>query len=746
MSHGKSSRPGSSQQGSQKDSRGDAEQGLPGRQPSLPRGYYELYGLRPPEPTHGAVQAKGLDPGLGRSLPRGLLEYYGIVPRAPASADPDSVQKKEKAPDGPANAAEAEAQPADAAPAEPMVVQAKSEGSRPQSESDIVQEAAAHGTSGPSGALPYLAQIQGSFGSHDVSHVKAHTDSKATAGSKAMGAEAFTAGEHVAFAGTPSLHTAAHEAAHVVQQRAGVQLKGGVGEVGDPYERHADAVADLVVRGKSAEALLAEPAGPSRSLEITKLSFQDSEGKMVSPGSAGAARTAASGPSASVSTVQRFAPEYHETATTQGLKGTFTAEEIGLIYQANWERDFSQGSPKIANAVLAWKAVKRSAMRNGGTPSPKASERFKAATWAVVDMSVLEVAKESLGGYRFWEHMDNPDSANDRWGSNRGRLPGYIADSKAYIKDQLVLAADAYRSATGAETIGEEIDNWNGVAKPKGYGIPKEVGQPNSREVIAEDTRDKALAAGAKSATPERGNPFAAASDQLGRATHALEDFFAHSNWLELARELKKSGTVKEDLRTGTFEIPDKCHALGHKLVSLAAALFADFGLLQKVYGRTQGQAATKAKGKYNDALDDLQTNSRTPLGEMIDVVGATQEVEEAVQNGKVDVGDFLVDRTFLEALKRKGEILMAEGEAESPTTGHGRIAKDAPDDQRDNAHGIALQLAIEANRLIIAPLKAIMKSANATAAKKKLLDQLALVDEVLQPPSKGHPLFDFVK
>ncbi|MEO8841913.1 MAG: hypothetical protein ABI704_10110 [Kofleriaceae bacterium] len=59
------------------------------------------------------------------------------------------------------------------------------------------------------------------------------------------------------FAESPDLHTAAHEAAHVVQQQAGVQLKGGIdGGKGDPYEQHADAVADSVVRGESAEGLL----------------------------------------------------------------------------------------------------------------------------------------------------------------------------------------------------------------------------------------------------------------------------------------------------------------------------------------------------------------------------------------------------------------------------------------------------------------------------------------------------------
>src|SRR5262249_14172656 len=50
--------------------------------------------------------------------------------------------------------------------------------------------------------------------------------------------------------------------AHVVQQRGGVQLKGGVGAAGDAYERHADAVADQVVRGQSAAMLLDPYASP----------------------------------------------------------------------------------------------------------------------------------------------------------------------------------------------------------------------------------------------------------------------------------------------------------------------------------------------------------------------------------------------------------------------------------------------------------------------------------------------------
>ena len=124
-------------------------------------------------------------------------------------------------------------------------------------QAEHVHAAATHGIAGSGGALPFLDQIQASFGpEHDVTHVQAHVDDAAAEGSAAMGARAYATGNHVAFAGAPDLHTAAHEAAHVVQQRGGVQLARGVGKADDAYERHADAVADAVVRGDAAAPLL----------------------------------------------------------------------------------------------------------------------------------------------------------------------------------------------------------------------------------------------------------------------------------------------------------------------------------------------------------------------------------------------------------------------------------------------------------------------------------------------------------
>ncbi len=128
-------------------------------------------------------------------------------------------------------------------------------------ESADMHATAEAGAAGAADRLPFFDQIQRSFGAHDVSGIRAHTDGAAADANAAMGSQAYARGNDVAFGGAPQLHTAAHEAAHVIQQRAGVHLQGGVGTPGDPYERHADAVADLVVSGGSAESLLSTMAG-----------------------------------------------------------------------------------------------------------------------------------------------------------------------------------------------------------------------------------------------------------------------------------------------------------------------------------------------------------------------------------------------------------------------------------------------------------------------------------------------------
>ena len=120
-----------------------------------------------------------------------------------------------------------------------------------------IRTIARNGTAGSAGPLPHLHRIQQSFGpQHDLSTVNAYVGGQAAEAARRIGAEAYASGERVAFSDTPSLHTAAHEAAHVVQQRSGIRISGGVGTKGDAHERHADAVADSVVAGSSCEHLL----------------------------------------------------------------------------------------------------------------------------------------------------------------------------------------------------------------------------------------------------------------------------------------------------------------------------------------------------------------------------------------------------------------------------------------------------------------------------------------------------------
>ena len=142
-------------------------------------------------------------------------------------------------------------------------VQCRADGAA--SASEDVHAAAQSGLQGSAQTLPHLDLIQQSFGSHDVGGIRAFVGGPAAGASQAMGAQAYATGDATAFASAPDLHTAAHEAAHVVQQRAGVQLSGGVGQEGDAYERHADEVADQVVQGKSAAGTLDRfaPGGPA---------------------------------------------------------------------------------------------------------------------------------------------------------------------------------------------------------------------------------------------------------------------------------------------------------------------------------------------------------------------------------------------------------------------------------------------------------------------------------------------------
>lgn len=125
----------------------------------------------------------------------------------------------------------------------------------------LIRSVAKSGFTGHPGSYPFQRRIQAAFGRHDISNVRAFNDAAAQRANRKLSSLAYASRDKVAFRGYPDLHTAAHEAAHIIQQRQGVQLKDGAGRKGDSYERHADNVADRVVQGKSVQSLLDKTPG-----------------------------------------------------------------------------------------------------------------------------------------------------------------------------------------------------------------------------------------------------------------------------------------------------------------------------------------------------------------------------------------------------------------------------------------------------------------------------------------------------
>ncbi len=155
-----------------------------------------------------------------------------------------------------------------------------------------VRKTAAKGLRNSGTPLPYLDQVQKAFGDRDLTGVRAHIDSESSRAARAINASAYTVGDSVAFDGPPDLSTVAHEASHVIQQRSGVELAGGVGTAGDYFERNADAVAARVASGRSAADLLPQPGSENSKSATSAAPVQREEAKKAKKGVADAAMAA----------------------------------------------------------------------------------------------------------------------------------------------------------------------------------------------------------------------------------------------------------------------------------------------------------------------------------------------------------------------------------------------------------------------------------------------------------------------
>lgn len=111
---------------------------------------------------------------------------------------------------------------------------------------------------GSSRPFPYADRIRTAFGAHAPEGLRAHFGPAARAANERLSSDGYVWNGRAAFSRAPDLHTAAHEAAHLVhQQQGGVGAAHGVGAHSDRAEAFADRVADAVAAGRSAETMLA---------------------------------------------------------------------------------------------------------------------------------------------------------------------------------------------------------------------------------------------------------------------------------------------------------------------------------------------------------------------------------------------------------------------------------------------------------------------------------------------------------
>lgn len=134
---------------------------------------------------------------------------------------------------------------------------------------------------------PTQALMEARFG-HDFGAVRIHTGSRANDSAYAMGARAYTVGDHIVFSGgsyAPGTYagkiTLAHELTHVIQQRQasvdGTAIGGGlrISHPSDRFEREADRVARQVAGPSgNGDARPRRTSGTTTSLAVDSASVQ----------------------------------------------------------------------------------------------------------------------------------------------------------------------------------------------------------------------------------------------------------------------------------------------------------------------------------------------------------------------------------------------------------------------------------------------------------------------------------------
>jgi hypothetical protein len=316
---------------------------------------------------------------------------------------------------------------------------------------------------------------------HDFSGVRVHADPSSALAARALDARAFTVGDHIHFAaghyaprGGAGQRMIAHELAHVVQQRSGL-VAGQPGPdgiaVNEPSDRFEQAAETV------ADAVVSHRAGAAPAM-----------------GPVAPARGPRGGSGA---TIQRFlageAPVAHGGIEEAALQEAgFSKDETRSAYVGNWLRDYSQ----ILDAGSSDAGVKL--------------ELVKLLFTGQFGRAPLD---SEIGRYLPSEHVDNPG------GSDSAENPDKTIKPEVQARHIAALSPEqrAFYNDEQTADFRHKIDR-----AAEASGLPKYI------EVAKEHVRRQITEAATLGRT-DRGR------EALGNGLHAVEDYFAHSNFVEVA-------------------------------------------------------------------------------------------------------------------------------------------------------------------------------------------------------------------
>jgi hypothetical protein len=327
----------------------------------------------------------------------------------------------------------------------------------------------------------------------DFSGVRVHADPSSALSAWALNARAFTVGDHILFgaghhapASGTGMWIMAHELAHVVQQRSGV----ATGKPGPDGISVNDPTDRFELAAKTvATRVMSYRSGAAPVMETGPLS-------RATPGHSGK------------KAVQRFLageePEGHGGIEEPALQEAgFSPAEAHSTYSGNWLRDFSQQLDAASSDPGAKLEVIKILFTGQFGRAPEDSE---------------------IGRYMPSEHVDNPAGSESVEGSK------ISAEARAKQRRALSPAQrDFFDEEQTAKFKQHIADQAAASGLPEYIERAKEHVKRQIAEAASLGRNDKGRAA-------------------LGNGLHAVEDYFAHSNFVEVAlAQLQHEGEVGEN-------------------------------------------------------------------------------------------------------------------------------------------------------------------------------------------------------